>query len=669
MRDVIKAVVYSFMRICFVATFGCNQELHLDNSSDNNTLPTGAQTEDNFLDNMDTGNVADWEDPDDPENDPYKPRETIAEGFMGGAMSPGWQSIDNDGGTPAAMWPYYGWEVVSQSACMGCAPGCAISTSAYQPARQADDWLITPPITLGEHNTAVWYGETLWGLTRDVYEMRISTEKPVIEDFLKHPPIFDMSKTAGWNKGGAEGHYGMHAHKAHLDILGYQNQTVYLAIRNNTFNGSVLCIGQFHVRSYEETSSYYDQLLLDVDEIVDRPGPYIDPPEEDGVEPIDPMLYDSCDSGPTLEYGQEIFVGGPYFWALTDDHHWKDEVIEWDSDTAYSKHNGCGYVQDGAPEMVIPFTLAEGEKIVAKETGPFLQVFRIVEQNDGDTCDAPEATCNGHVHYNKSNTISYNKPGDYYLVVESWFDEMGHRVYDVFEVSAGIYKDVPDESMISCNNGFDDDGDGLADCADPDCHEACSVHNLPTFPEETFDMGIPEDWTITTFDREHAWQWCDGSGFGTCYGHIWGSSHDNNLTGGEGGYALFDERGETHAFGERLDTPSIDITGEENFLLRFGAYYFPRSHPNFAYGIVRVSTDGKDWKTVYQFSDQAPHRGNSQGHIQVDITKYVSGSDTMYVRFEYQDNGAIYAEDVNPYFYNGVGPNFQIDDVSISVWD
>lgn len=62
------------------------------------------------------------------------------------------------------------------------------------------------------------------------------------------------------------------------------------------------------------------------------------------------------------------------------------------------------------------------------------------------------------------------------------------------------------ESAESCDNGVDDDGDGLADCADPICAglEACSLTDGGVVPEAgTPDGGVTEDGGSSICHNDH----------------------------------------------------------------------------------------------------------------------------------------------------------------------
>ena len=39
-------------------------------------------------------------------------------------------------------------------------------------------------------------------------------------------------------------------------------------------------------------------------------------------------------------------------------------------------------------------------------------------------------------------------------------------------------QDLGEESIVACQDGLDNDGDGLVDCADPDCAEASNCVGL-----------------------------------------------------------------------------------------------------------------------------------------------------------------------------------------------
>jgi hypothetical protein len=68
------------------------------------------------------------------------------------------------------------------------------------------------------------------------------------------------------------------------------------------------------------------------------------------------------------------------------------------------------------------------------------------------------------------------------------------------EVGSGICAEI-------CDNGIDDDGDGLVDCDDPDC-SCCGLENV-TFRTECIDGGTPDD---ITDDKYAVYATLHGSG-------------------------------------------------------------------------------------------------------------------------------------------------------------
>src|SRR4029078_2480859 len=61
---------------------------------------------------------------------------------------------------------------------------CVVSTSWFSPAGQADDWLISPPITVTDANTFVtWRAYSPDASYRDGYQVKISTTDSAITSF------------------------------------------------------------------------------------------------------------------------------------------------------------------------------------------------------------------------------------------------------------------------------------------------------------------------------------------------------------------------------------------------------------------------------------------------------------------------------------------------------
>lgn len=120
------------------------------------------------------------------------------------------------------------WTILSVSA-QGWEFGrSAFSVSWYEDDQgPSDDWLITPPIEIGEGAILEWdaMAITSTGDFRDRYQVFISSS-PDLEDLGLLAPEFTMGDT---------GEVDFPIHRT-LDLaaLGYANETIYVAFRNNT---------------------------------------------------------------------------------------------------------------------------------------------------------------------------------------------------------------------------------------------------------------------------------------------------------------------------------------------------------------------------------------------------------------------------------------------------
>ncbi|MFK8045886.1 MAG: choice-of-anchor J domain-containing protein [Crocinitomicaceae bacterium] len=108
-----------------------------------------------------------------------------------------------------------------------------MSTSWYSPPATSDDWLITPQISLTSNNELTFEEKAQDPLYPDGYELRISTTTPTIAGFLANPPLLSVLSASG----------GLcNTQTVDLDALGYFNQNIYLAWRNNSNNQFILMI-------------------------------------------------------------------------------------------------------------------------------------------------------------------------------------------------------------------------------------------------------------------------------------------------------------------------------------------------------------------------------------------------------------------------------------------
>lgn len=150
-----------------------------------------------------------------------------------------WTLINNDNKTPAANVSFVNaawvWDDNQQ---LG-AGQIAVSTSWYNPLGAADDWLITPSITIPSGSTNVllfWKATATSSQYADGYEVKLATNAGVtIPDFTV--TLFsDLHENAYWTQ---------HA----VDLTAYAGQTIKLAWRNNSNDQLLLAVDDINIKT------------------------------------------------------------------------------------------------------------------------------------------------------------------------------------------------------------------------------------------------------------------------------------------------------------------------------------------------------------------------------------------------------------------------------------
>jgi hypothetical protein len=110
------------------------------------------------------------------------------------------------------------------------------STSFYEPVGQANKWLITPAITLGDYgNYLSWQAKSHDPSYPENYKVLISTSNQVA-DFIDTVRLIVLENPE-WT-----------TREIELSDLGFNGQTVYLAFVNNTNDGYKLYLDDINVR-------------------------------------------------------------------------------------------------------------------------------------------------------------------------------------------------------------------------------------------------------------------------------------------------------------------------------------------------------------------------------------------------------------------------------------
>jgi hypothetical protein len=158
----------------------------------------------------------------------------LYERFDVGELPGGWTVIDVDQNTPdaAVSWVTEAWVITD----MIVGNHAAASTSWYDPEDQADDWIITPAITLGNNSMLSWKALAPDGDFPDGYEVRVSTVGPAVDDF-GDPAVFSV----------AQEEQAYTYHSVDLAAEGYANEEVWIAFRNNSDNQFLLFVDDIAV--------------------------------------------------------------------------------------------------------------------------------------------------------------------------------------------------------------------------------------------------------------------------------------------------------------------------------------------------------------------------------------------------------------------------------------
>ena len=123
----------------------------------------------------------------------------------------------------------------------------------------------------------------------------------------------------------------------------------------------------------------------------------------------------------------------------------------------------CSNWPNTGPEAVYTLTSPATGTVTVNLSGLTADVDLFVTEADGTACD-PDACVAASGEYDLSNeSLSFSASAGvtYYVVIDGW-----QGATSSFDLSATCPQST---SETVCNDGADDDGDGLTDCADPDC--------------------------------------------------------------------------------------------------------------------------------------------------------------------------------------------------------
>lgn len=176
---------------------------------------------------------------------------TILDTDFSTGIPAGWSTFDADGLTPAEPVAEF---TDAWIAYLNAEDTAAASTSYYatDEAGTAEDYLITPRISLGNFSRLIWTARSVDASYPDGYQILISTTDSLPESFTD--TLFSTFAETPYYS----------TRSIHLDEEGYANQDIFIAIRNTTTDGYVLLLDELKVLGAEtaQISNADDEILL-----------------------------------------------------------------------------------------------------------------------------------------------------------------------------------------------------------------------------------------------------------------------------------------------------------------------------------------------------------------------------------------------------------------------
>lgn len=171
--------------------------------------------------------------------------------------------VNNDGFTPDAAVSEYGAAWISKVDPDDASNKVASSTSFFDPAGLADRWLITPQLNLGAYgNFLSWQGKSHDASFPESYYVLLSNTDDALASFTDTiATVFQESEY--WT-----------THSVNLSELGYDNQSVHLAVVLRTYDGFKFYLDSMNV--WKEDPVALNELSLPTIQFTLAPNPTSD---------------------------------------------------------------------------------------------------------------------------------------------------------------------------------------------------------------------------------------------------------------------------------------------------------------------------------------------------------------------------------------------------------
>ena len=154
----------------------------------------------------------------------------------------GWQLIDNDNLTPYANnyvnFMTDAWNVIENYDSLSIGDSILVATSWFTSPGSADDYLISPAVTLGNYGNFISFDlKSVDASNPDGFQVLYSTNGTTINEFRANPLVFDsIAISPYWTN-----------YVVNLDDLGINNQSVYFAFRHYATDKYILALDNIAV--------------------------------------------------------------------------------------------------------------------------------------------------------------------------------------------------------------------------------------------------------------------------------------------------------------------------------------------------------------------------------------------------------------------------------------
>lgn len=199
----------------------------------------------------------------------------FSQDFESGALAP-MTAVDVDGKT---VHPNVAANAGPTWSVRGTSPNRVIvSTSWFNPVGQADDWIISPAITIADANTFLtWQAWSPDAAFRDGYEVRISTTDNLIPSFTTVALTVPAENTTATNRS--------------LKLDAYIGQTIYFAFRNNSNDKFLLYMDNISVAIFKNRDLIVRGVSFEKYNPVSTQVPVKITVENHGAEPLNSLIY------------------------------------------------------------------------------------------------------------------------------------------------------------------------------------------------------------------------------------------------------------------------------------------------------------------------------------------------------------------------------------------